>query len=279
MHRPGFRIASAFAAACLTIAVQAQTPQREITKITGEIYRFRNAGHYSVLAVTPAGIIATDPIDRAAAEWLKAELTKRFKQPVRYLIYSHAHADHVSGGEVFADTATVIAHERAKSAIEQDKVPTAVPQKTLTDALTIELGGTTVELSYVGRNHSDGSIVMRFPKEGVLFAVDFIPVKSVAYRDFPNAYFPDWIESLKRVEAMQFEILAPGHGALGNKDDVRAHRQFLEDLHGQVAKAVKEGKSLAETQKAVDMSKYSQWQGFNDIQLNVEGMYRIVKGA
>src|SRR5688572_33368165 len=92
----------------------AQTPAREITQLAGEIYRFRNNNHYSIFAVTSAGIIATDPINADAAQWLKGELQRRFSQPVKYLIYSHDHADHIAGGEVFADSATVVAHENAK---------------------------------------------------------------------------------------------------------------------------------------------------------------------
>src|SRR5215510_12065181 len=124
----------------------AQVPVREITQIAGELYRFRNNNHFSVFAVTTAGIIATDPINPEAAQWLKAELHKRFSQPVKCLIYSHDHADHISGGEVFADTATVVAHDNAKTTIINEKRPTAVPQVTFSDRLTIELGGTVVEL-------------------------------------------------------------------------------------------------------------------------------------
>ena len=97
-------------------ALAQQPPVREITKIAGEVYRFRNNAHYSVFAVTPAGVIATDPINADAARWLKDEIQKRFNQPVRYVIYSHDHADHISGGEVFADTAVVVAHDFAKRA-------------------------------------------------------------------------------------------------------------------------------------------------------------------
>ncbi|MBF8254275.1 MAG: dnhA, partial [Deltaproteobacteria bacterium] len=73
-------------------AAQAQ-PQREIMPIKGDLYRFRNAGHFSVFLVTPAGIIATDPIDADAARWLRTELAQRFAKPVKYLIYSHDHSD------------------------------------------------------------------------------------------------------------------------------------------------------------------------------------------
>ena len=74
----------------------AAAPVREITKLAGEVYRFRNANHYSIFAVTPAGVIATDPINADEARWLRAEITRRFNQPVRYLVYSHDHADHIA---------------------------------------------------------------------------------------------------------------------------------------------------------------------------------------
>jgi glyoxylase-like metal-dependent hydrolase (beta-lactamase superfamily II) len=255
---------------------QSPPPVREITKIAGEVYRFRNANHYSVFAVTPAGVIATDPINADAARWLRAEITRRFNQPVRYLVYSHDHADHISGGEVF-DTAVVVAHDNAKSVIVGERRPTAVPQVAFGDRMTIELGGTVVELSHVGRNHSDNSIVMRFPRERLLFAVDFIPVNSYAFRDFPDAYMPDWIESLKRVEAMDFDVLAPGHGPLGTRANVTMFREYLQDLRLEVMRYAREGKSLDEIKQLVTLPKYGAWGPKEWFPLNVEGMYRLVQ--
>lgn len=253
-------------------------PIREITKISGEVYRFRNNFHYSVFAVTPQGVIATDPINKGAAEWLKNELRTRFGASVRYLIYSHDHADHISGGEVFADTAVVIAHENAKTQIVGEKRPTAVPQIAFRRKMTVELGGTSVELIHVGRNHSDNSIVMRFPAEKLIFAVDFIPVKSVAFRDFPDAYIADWIRGLKFVEMMDFDILAPGHGPLGDKESVRAYRGYMEDLRDQVIALARQGKTVAEVKQMVNLDKYRDWAGFEQMsQLNIEGMYLHVQ--
>lgn len=76
--------------------------------------------------VTPDGVIVTDPINADAATWLKAEIAKRFNQPIRYVIYSHDHRDHIAGDEVFAnDGAIVVAHERAKGIIIGENRPTA----------------------------------------------------------------------------------------------------------------------------------------------------------
>lgn len=276
MAASGLAVTALIAADAL--AQTAAPPVREITKLAGEVYRFRNNFHYSIFAVTPAGIIATDPINADAATWLKNELKTRFNQTVRYLIYSHDHADHISGGQVFADTAVVVAHDNAKSVIVGERRPTAVPQVTFSDRMVIELGGTTVELHYTGRNHSDNSVVVRFPAEKIAFAVDFIPVKSMAFRDLPDAYMPDWVDSIKRVEAMEFDIFAPGHGPLGTKEDVRNFRNYVVELRDEVLTLARQGKSVDEVKQAVKMAKYTGWAGYEQMQqLNVEGMYRLVQ--
>ena len=253
-------------------------PRREITPIKGDLYRFRNAGHFSVFLVTPAGIIATDPIDADAARWLKAELAKRFAKPVRYLIYSHNHGDHISGGEMFGESAVVIAHDHAKAAILRERRPTAVPEVSFSDRLTVELGGKRVELIYLGKNHSDNSIVMRFADERVLFAVDFIPVRSLPFRNLADSYIDEWIESLKKTDELDFDILAPGHGELGKKEDVRSMRIYMEELRDQVAQHLRAGKSIDEIKHLVTMEKYSSWGNYKQyLPLNIEGMARHVQ--
>jgi glyoxylase-like metal-dependent hydrolase (beta-lactamase superfamily II) len=92
-------------------------PMRSITKITGELYRAQNVNHYTVFLVTPDGIIMSDPINRDFATWLKGELTTRFKQPVKYVLYTHRDWDHASGGGVFADTAQFVGHVNMLAAL------------------------------------------------------------------------------------------------------------------------------------------------------------------
>jgi glyoxylase-like metal-dependent hydrolase (beta-lactamase superfamily II) len=84
--------------------------QREITQVAGDLYRFQNNFHVLVFVVTPEGVIATDPIDANAAACLRGQIRKRFKQPIRYVIYSHDHADHIAGGAGLKEAgATVVA--------------------------------------------------------------------------------------------------------------------------------------------------------------------------
>ena len=260
-------------------ALAQSEPKREITQIAGDLYRFQNKFHYSVFLVTPEGVIVTDPVNAEAAGWLKSEIATRFGKPVRYVILSHDHVDHSSGAEVFAaDGALVVAHENARKTIIGEGRPTAVPTITFHRQMAIELGGKTVELRYLGKNHSDNMIVMNFPAERTLYAVDFIPVKTVAYKTLSDAYLPGWIESLRRVEAMDFDILAPGHGNMGVKADVTAFREYMSDLYDQVLEQARLGKTLEETLSAVDLSKYQDWNQFEAWSpLNIEGVYTRIQ--
>jgi len=270
--------AAALLASATSVLAQGAAPQREITQIKGDVYNFRNMGHNAVFMVTPAGIVLIDTINPAAATWLKAELKRHFNVPVKYVAYSHDHPDHSSGGEVFADTALFVAHQRAKEVIVSEKRPTAIPNVTFSESMTIELGGKKVELHYVGRNHSDNTLVAHFPAERIIFTVDWIPVQGLPFRDMNDTYFEEWIEGLKRVEQMDFDILAPGHGRLGNKGDVRAFRGYMEDLHAATLQAVRAGKSVEQAKADVTLEKYKDWGAYQAFRpLNIEFMYGHVK--
>jgi len=255
------------------------TAKRSISNVGGGLYRFQNNFHYSVFLVTEQGVLVTDPINADAARWLKAEIAKRFKQPIRYLVYSHDHADHSSGGEVFAEAgAIVVAHANAKSIIKGEKRPTAIPEITFERQLTLELGGQQVILNYHGKNHSNNMITMLFPAQRALFAVDFIPVKTVAYKTLTDSWFPEWPHSLEQVEHLDFDILIPGHGAIGSKADVSVFRNYLQDLYSEVLEQVRSGKTLEQIKVAVDLSKYKTMEKFNDwAPMNVEGVYKQIQ--
>ena len=262
----------------LAPAFAQDSPRRAITHIAGDLYRFQNNFHYSVFLVTDEGILVTDPINADAARWLKRQLAERFPdRPIRYLVYSHDHADHIAGGEVFADQAIVVAHRQARADIIGEQRPTAVPDLTFSEAMTIELGGRTVELRYVGQGHSDNMIIMHFPPERAVFAVDFIAIDRLPYRDLTDAYFPEWIAGIEMVEAMDYDILVPGHGPLGTPEDVAEHRRYLQALYDAVLAAARDGQSLEEMKRSIlleDFSHLGQYDAWRE--LNIEGMYRQV---
>src|SRR5215210_4559843 len=110
-------------------ASQGQRPPFETKKVEGtdNVYIFRNGGAQSMFIVTNDGVIATDPISYGrptGGQTYLDEIKKVTNQPIKYLIYSHHHFDHVAGGKPFKDAgATFIAHKTAKERLAKLQDP------------------------------------------------------------------------------------------------------------------------------------------------------------
>ena len=275
MHRSLFASATIALAAIIgtisgTIPVQAQQaaqPTFATTKIADNVYMFRYQGHQAIFVVTPQGVIATDPIseNRPAAEAYLAEIRKITQAPIRYVVYSHSHADHIAGGKPFKDAgATFVAHRLAKEAIARMNRPDIVPvDETVDDKRTISLGGTDLELIYVGKNHSDNTLVMRLPRERILFTVDFVPVESVHFSNMPDSYLPDFEDSVKRVLALEWDRMIPGHGRIGTKQDVQNLITYMQELSAEVKKAADAGKCPDAAKNEIKLPKYASWTNYD----------------
>ena len=151
-RRTLFLLFAAVTALAMPIVVRAQQPPLfATTKIADNVYLFRYGGHQSMFVVTPDGVIATDPIAYRrpiAATTYIAEIRKITQAPIKYVVYSHHHYDHIEGGKPFKDAgATFIAHVNAKTRLEALKNPDVVlPDVGVGDKHVIELGGTRLEL-------------------------------------------------------------------------------------------------------------------------------------
>jgi glyoxylase-like metal-dependent hydrolase (beta-lactamase superfamily II) len=256
-------------------AAQPSRPPIETTKVEGtdNVYIFRNGNHQSIFIVTKAGVIATDPVAYGRPTGGQAyvdEIKKVTNQPIKYLIYSHHHFDHIAGGKALKDAgARVVAHRRAKERLDALKDPHTVPvDEVVTDAgRTITLGGTTLELRYVGINHSDSTLVMRLPKEKLIFVVDLIPVGQIPGRGMIDFYPVESEDSIRKILAMDWERMIPGHPAAGGrqtgtKEDARNLLGFLQHASAEVQKAAREGKCWDGVEKELKLPKYESWPGY-----------------
>jgi len=261
------------AAVCASVHAQ-QRPLYQTTKVEGTdgVYVFRYGGHQSMFVVTKDGVIATDPISygrpEAAVTYIE-EIKKVSDQPIKYLIYSHHHYDHIAGGKPFKDAgAKIIAHKRAKERLEQIKDPsTPLPDETFEKSRTLKLGGTVLELHYMGLNHSDSNLVMRLPKEKLVFIVDTIPVGAFPGRGFIDIYPLETEQFMERVLKMDWERMIPGHPGqpadrLGTKKDVEDQLALIRHASDEVKKWAREGKCWEPAEKEVKLEKYESWPGY-----------------
>jgi len=286
------RIATTVLAGVLTtvaLPARAQAPAPPMfstTKVDGTdgVYIFRYQGHQAMFVVTPDGVIATDPIGerRPAAAALIGEIRKITQAPIKYVVYSHSHFDHIAGGKPLKDLgATFIAHKNTKSLLESRKNPDIVLPDFVVDddGGKIELGGTTLELLYLGKNHGDNSLIMRLPKEKIIFVVDFLPLSGTQFRVMADTYVPEQEDSMKKILAMDWDRLIPGHpGAggrqIGNKDDVKTDLDYVLDLSAAVKQAVDAGKSYADAIRDIKLPKYENLPGYQqNLAGNIERYY------
>jgi glyoxylase-like metal-dependent hydrolase (beta-lactamase superfamily II) len=252
----------------------AKPPPFATTKVEGtdNVYVFRYGNSQAMFVVTSAGVIATDPIGygrpQAVTTYVE-EIKKVTNQPIRYVIYSHHHFDHIAGGKAFKDAgATVVAHRNARRRLVALQDPhTPLPDRVVGNNATIRLGGTTLELRYLGLNHSDSTLVMRLPREKIVFIVDTIPVGAVPGRGMIDFYPLETEAFLKRVLAMDWERLIPGHpgqpnGRLGTKKDVEDQLKLLQAASAEGKRLGQSGKCWLPGEKEFKLAGYEKWPGY-----------------
>ena len=253
---------------------QPQRPPFETRKVDGAdgVYIFRNGNHQAMFVVTSDGVIATDPIAYGrptGGQTYVDEIKKVTDKPIKYLIYSHHHYDHIAGGKAFKDAgATVIAHKTAKERLAMLKDPnTVLPDETVDSEKTIKLGDTTLELSYLGPNHSDSTLVMRLPKEKIIFVVDTIPVGTMPGRGMIDFYPLETEAFMQKVIAMDWERLIPGHpgapdGRLGTKKDAQNVLALYQDASAEMKELGQAGKCWDQAEKEFKLPKYAGLPGY-----------------
>jgi glyoxylase-like metal-dependent hydrolase (beta-lactamase superfamily II) len=253
---------------------KAKRPQIQTTKVDGtdNVYVFRNGNHQAMFVVTKQGVIATDPVGygrpTGGADYI-AEIRKVTQAPIRYLIYSHHHLDHIAGGQAFKDAgAQIIAHKNAKKRLAAINDPnTPMPTRYVGDNTTINLGGTALELRYLGLNHSDTTLVMRLPREKIIFIVDTIPVGVVPGRGFIDMYPLETEAFMKRVLAMDWERLIPGHPGqpndrLGTKKDVEDQLKLLQVASAEGKRLGQAGRCWEPGEKEFKIEGFESWPGY-----------------
>ncbi len=261
-------------------SARAQTSDYETVPIADGVYMFRYQTHNTMFVVTGEGVVAFDPISVEAARIYRQEIARVTDEPVRVIVYSHSHADHITGAAELAHDVPIIAHALAYERLAAEPRPDIVlPNRTFTDRMTLRIGGKVIRLIYLGRNHSDNMIVAHLPDQGVIFAVDFVSKARVGYRDLPDYYFPDLWESLERLQQLDYSIAVFGHGEPGTKADVYDQMKYWTDLRRAVQSMIQAGLSEDEAVEAIELPAYKNWGGYDEwFKMNARTLYRYYAG-
>jgi glyoxylase-like metal-dependent hydrolase (beta-lactamase superfamily II) len=159
------------------------------------------------------------------------------------------------------------------------------PDEVYDGELTLDLGSTTVELHEFGVAHTRGDQVVFLPEQGVLFTGDLVETR--LFPIFP--WFPPddadvngskWIEVLGRLEALEPDVVVPGHGEVGGPDLIGQVRAYLEDVRERVS-AASDGRGSEEVKAALEpeiRAGYPTWDAPEWIGFAVECFYAELNG-
>jgi glyoxylase-like metal-dependent hydrolase (beta-lactamase superfamily II) len=206
----------------------------ELTQIGEDYYAYRHLGARTIFLITKAGVILADPLSAEAATAVRAEIAKLTDRPVKYVVYSHEHWDHIRGARIFKDEgATIVSHEKCMARLEDlPNADVVLPDFTFRGARhDLKLGGRTLELHHLGVNHGECMLVMKPAHVNVPFIVDLVTAGGMPLPHMPDYSLHHWVRSLKELEGWGFTQWVGGHGiVLSPTARIAERREYLETL-------------------------------------------------
>src|SRR5512139_3676774 len=246
----------------------------EFRKIAKDVYAFLQP---PLVCYSSAGVIighkdviVVDSLTNAAmTQSLRAEIRRVTDKPIRFLINTHSHADHVYTNHLFPEAAVISTHRGREETEANQKAQSkhdalfaklfsdvdlgggryTLQDMTFSGSLSFHHGEREVRVLELGVGHSESDVVVHLPAERIVFCGD------VFMNDMPplpgEGHVSRTIANYRALEAVEGEIYVAGHGHPGTLADVRAQRNLLEGQFQLVRECCDRGLSYDEALKAV----------------------------
>ena len=222
-----------------------------IKKLAENVYSYEQIDPTKrVVTVNNLIVVTTDGVLIAESQGtvenvnrLLAEVATITPQPIKYVVIGSEHGDHVGGIEAFPKTVAFFAHPSSAPKLKRPAEPIAGPKKVLM------MGGTEIDILFLGRAHTGGDLEVYLPKEKILFMSEVFVNR--VFPSMANGFPTEWIEALKKAEAMDATWYVPAHGF------VDAQTVLREDVHNYrlaIERVVSEGRRLHDARVPADQA-------------------------
>jgi cyclase len=241
------------------------------------------------------------------AESFIKEIRRVTEKPFRHLINTHSHSDHTGGNRLFTG-AEIISHRICREEMARQATPPppggslpgpmasmpatpardrmfqqiasdpdrhiVLPEVTYEDGMSLRYGDTEVQLLYYGPAHTFGDTLVYFPQSKVLFAGDIAFFYSMPLA--ASGKIGGWLKVIDRVKDMDIDLIVPGHGPVGGKDELEDEREYFEFVMQEARRCFDQGMSPEEATKEIDLGPYADWLDSERMVANV--VYRELRG-
>jgi glyoxylase-like metal-dependent hydrolase (beta-lactamase superfamily II) len=210
-----------------------------VQEIRNGLYWVSDGAYNTMFLVTSGGVIAVDAPPTLGPNYLKA-IAEVTSQPVRYLVYSHEHTDHIGAAYIPKDVKIVAQKETTEILAHRKDPRRPIPTIVFADSYELSLGDQTLILNYPGTNHERGNIFIYAPKQKALMLVDVVYPGYMPYKNLGIAEdVPGYIEVQRKALAYDFSTFVGGHVTRsGDRRDVELSLEFVTDLHKTTAETL-----------------------------------------
>lgn len=259
--------------------------------------------------ISNAGFLPTDDGILVIDALMAPSMTRAFvgamrevsQAPFRHLINTHMHADHTNGNQ-FIEGAEIVAHEHAREEMQaaeelarqqaatrpagdrgpkpfciQDawweelaEVESTLPVTTFSDRLTLRYGATEAQLIHHGPAHTLGDSLVYFPDSKVLFTGDLAFFYATP---LSRGHMPNWVRICDIIRDMDVDLVVPGHGPTGGKQELQDMQEYLEFMVAQTRDAFENGLSEEDAAKAIDIGQWADWPESERKEMNITNLY------
>jgi glyoxylase-like metal-dependent hydrolase (beta-lactamase superfamily II) len=209
-----------------------------IHNVGGGVYVISDNGWQSAFLVTDEGVIVFDA-PASFGKGIPSEIAKVTDKPIKMLVYSHAHKDHIGGSAAFKNIKDlkIVSLDTVSDFLKEMNDPNRLlPNETFKTTKTLTLGGQTVELTRHEYHSNEGDLFIYVPKAKFLMAVDCVTPGYAPFSGFDiTTNFHEYLKVFDELLAYKFDTFVGGHlTSIGTREDVEISKEFTLDVYNTV---------------------------------------------